>query len=71
MEQSSSEWPPQDTRYDALQSGTEEVWPERGAKSDWDKRGLSDATLTTIEDYNKIIGATEAIVSGSIAVTAA
>lgn len=41
------------------------VQPELG------RRALSDETLNTIEDYNKMIGATEAIVSGSIAMTAA
>lgn len=35
------------------------------------KRGVIDKSLNTMEDYNKIIGATEAIVSGSIAMTAA
>ena len=38
---------------------------------EWKKRALSDATLNAIEDYNKFIGATEALVSASIAVTGA
>ncbi|TKY87399.1 hypothetical protein EX895_004076 [Sporisorium graminicola] len=38
----------------------------------WSKRTpISDATLITIEDYNKMIGATEAIASGTIAVASA
>ena len=32
---------------------------------------ISDATLTTIEDYNKLIGGTEALISGSIALASA
>nr|CDI52832.1 hypothetical protein BN887_03316 [Melanopsichium pennsylvanicum 4] len=39
--------------------------------AEWGKRALSDATLNTIEDYAKVIGATEAIVSGGIAMKAA
>ena len=35
------------------------------------RRGLTDAGLNGIEDYNKMLAATEAIVGGSIAVTAA
>lgn len=37
----------------------------------WTKRRLSDAVLNTMEDYNKMIASTEAVASGSIAVTAA
>ncbi|CDS82439.1 uncharacterized protein SPSC_03258 [Sporisorium scitamineum] len=46
--------------------------PSRALYPKWSKRApISDATLITIEDYNKIIGATEAIASGTIAVASA
>lgn len=38
---------------------------------EWKRRALSDETLVTIEDYNKLIGATEGLASGGIAVTGA
>ncbi|SAM81396.1 uncharacterized protein UBRO_02968 [Ustilago bromivora] len=47
------------------------VPPELRPKADWDKRALSDAALTAIEEYNKLIAGTEAIVSGSLALVAA
>ncbi|KAJ1027041.1 hypothetical protein NDA18_003060 [Ustilago nuda] len=47
------------------------VPPESRPKADWDKRALNDATLIAIEDYNKLIAGTEAIVSGSLALVAA
>lgn len=56
----------------AVRASTAYAYPPSRALSRLDRRArLSDATLNTIEDYNKMIGATEAIASGTIAITSA
>ncbi|SPO22192.1 uncharacterized protein UTRI_02202_B [Ustilago trichophora] len=59
------------SRWDSGGEAQQYAYPPSRTTVEWDKRALSDATLNTIEDYNKIIGATEAIASGSIAMTSA
>uniref|UniRef100_V5EWZ5 Transmembrane protein n=2 Tax=Kalmanozyma brasiliensis (strain GHG001) TaxID=1365824 RepID=V5EWZ5_KALBG len=60
-----------DDVYDHTQkNGNAHPYPPSRAISKLTKR-ISDAALNTIEDYNKMIAASEGMVSGSIAVTAA
>ncbi|SJX62096.1 uncharacterized protein SRS1_12945 [Sporisorium reilianum f. sp. reilianum] len=48
------------------------AYPPSRVSATWSRRApISDATLVTIEDYNKLIGATEAITSGTIAIASA
>ena len=60
------------TKRAASRRGVYAYPPSRALLARFAKRTpISDATLTTIEDYNKMIGATEAIASGTIAVASA
>ncbi|SPO23523.1 uncharacterized protein UTRI_02202 [Ustilago trichophora] len=65
-----SRWDPGSEEGDGAEGQEHAYLPSRPT-SEWDKRALSDATLNTIEDYNKFIGATEAIASGTIAMISA